>query len=324
MDQNKIPRIGIDLGGTKIEAVVMQPDGDISHRNRVATPSGDYQATLHVINDLASDIAHSAGLPEQVPLGIGTPGAVSLKTGLMINCNSTCLNNRPLTKDLSVLSGRQVRIANDADCFALSEASDGAAKDSQLMVGVILGTGVGGGIIVNKQLTSGVNAIRGEWGHNSLPVQVLQHPIPDALANYRHECFCGRVDCVETWISGPAFAKHFELMTGDNLIPQEIMQLYREGHGRAQQLFDCHVHLTALALSNLINVMDPDCIVLGGGLSNIDELYTALPEVLPAYVFSDVMNTQILKAKHGDSGGVRGAAWLWKPQEVYELVESPR
>jgi predicted NBD/HSP70 family sugar kinase len=321
MDHAQTPRIGIDLGGTKIEAVVMQSDGSISHRKRVSTPSGDYLATLHAIHDITHEIGLEADLPSRLPLGIGTPGAVSLKTGLMINCNSTCLNGQPLVNDLQTICGRAVRIANDADCFALSEASDGAAKDSELMVGVILGTGVGGGIIINQQLSYGVNAIRGEWGHNSLPVQVLQHDLPGVLTNHNHACFCGRTDCVETWISGPAFAKHFELLTGRFTRPEEIMQLYREGDTDAETLFQCQLHLTALALSNLINALDPDCIVLGGGLSNITEFYKELPKILPAYVFSDVLNTQILKAEHGDSSGVRGAAWLWQQQEVVEQLE---
>lgn len=320
MNEHLTPRLGIDLGGTKIEAIILQGDGTISHRSRTDTPSGDYQATLHAITNLTNSICDEAKLPSQLPIGIGTPGAISLKSGLMMNCNSTCLNGQMLTEDLARVSGRQIRIANDADCFALSEASDGAATGSELMVGVILGTGIGGGIVINQQLTHGVNAIRGEWGHNSLPIQTLQHSIPQELLAHDHACFCGRKDCVETWISGPAFERHYSLLAGEQLRAQEIMERVRTNDSLASRLFECHTHLLALALSNLINTLDPDTIVFGGGLSNIDELYVAVPKQLPQYVFSDVLNTRVKKALHGDSGGVRGAAWLWQQSEVQTIL----
>lgn len=315
------PRIGVDLGGTKIEAIVMQGNGDISHRKRCSTPSGNYEHTVSAIIELVGDICSEANLPKDLPIGIGTPGAISLKSGLMMNCNSTCLNGKPLLEDLIAASGRRIRIANDADCFALSEASDGAAKDAALMVGVIMGTGVGGGIVIDQGLTHGVNAIRGEWGHNSLPAQVLQRPIPIEISAAHHVCFCGRNDCVETWIAGPSFERHYQLLTGTHKTAAEIMSEFRSGDSTAVDLFDLQLHLTALALSNLVNILDPDAIVLGGGLSNIPEWYTRLPELMPQYVFSDVFNTQIQQAEHGDSGGVRGAAWLWQHEEVKRMLE---
>lgn len=237
-----------------------------------------------------------------------------------MNCNSTCLNGQPLAKDLALASNRQVRIANDADCFALSEASDGAAADASWMMGLILGTGIGSGIVIDQRLNQGVNAIRGEWGHNSLPIQALEHELPEALREHKHKCFCGRTDCVETWLAGPAFEKHYVLMGGDELPANEIMALVRAGDTLATRLFNCHLHLLALGLANLINILDPEVIVLGGGLSNITELYDQLPKILPNYVFSDVLNTRIVQAMHGDSGGVRGAAWLWQTQEVQKLI----
>ncbi len=313
-------RLGIDLGGTKIEAVVMQADGSISHRQRCPTPDGDYEGTIRTLVELTQAIATDANLHLNTPIGIGTPGAVSLKSGLMMNCNSTCLNGQPLAKDLARASGRQVRIANDADCFALSEASDGAAADASWMMGLILGTGVGSGIVINQRLSQGVNAIRGEWGHNSLPIQALQHELRAELRDYKHQCFCGRTDCVETWLAGPAFENHYVLMGGEHLRADEIMARVRGGELLAANLFKCHLHLLALALANLINILDPEVIVLGGGLSNISELYSQLPTILPDYVFSDVLNTRIKQAMHGDSSGVRGAAWLWQTLEVQKLI----
>lgn len=311
-------RLGVDLGGTKIEAIVMQRDGSISHRQRVATPQGNYEATLRAIQQLTDDLSIAADISPTTPIGMGTPGAISLKTGRMINCNSTCLNNEPLREDLASLTGRAVRIANDADCFALSEAIDGAGQDADWLVGIILGTGVGGGLVIDQRLSHGVNAIRGEWGHNSLPTQVLQHPIPKPLLEYPHRCYCGRLDCVETWISGPALEQHYQLLTHEQVSAMEVVERMRSGESTASELFQCHIHLMALAMANLVNVLDPDMIVLGGGLSNVPELYQALPEIMPQYVFSDVFNTRIEPAMHGDSGGVRGAAWLWYPNEVQQ------
>jgi len=322
--QNLQPRIGIDLGGTKIELIVMQSDGSISHRQRCNTPQGDYQATLTTLNNLITESASKADLPDKLPIGIGTPGAVSLKTGLMMNCNSTCLNDQPLREDLEKRTGRPVRIANDADCFTLSEASDGAGSEHSTVFGVILGTGVGGGIVFNKRLNQGVNAISGEWGHNTLPIHALKHPLAAALLESPRLCFCGRQHCVETWIAGPAFEKNFHLQSGESATAQEIMQLVRSGDPLSIMVFEQYQHLLALGLANVINILDPAAIVLGGGVSNIDELYENIPDLLPHYVFSDVIHTKILKAKYGDSSGVRGAAWLWTTREVEQILESTR
>jgi fructokinase len=316
------PRIGIDLGGTKIELIIMQGDGAISHRQRCDTPQSDYQATLTALNSLITESASKAGLPDKLPIGIGTPGAVSLKTGLMMNCNSTSLNDQPLREDLEKRTGRPVRIANDADCFALSEASDGVGSENSTVFGVILGTGVGGGIVLNKRLNQGVNAISGEWGHNTLPIHALKYPLPASLLESPRLCFCGRQHCVETWIAGPAFEKNFRLQFGESATAPEIMQLVRSGDPLSIMVFEQYQHLLALGLANVINILDPAAIVLGGGLSNIDELYENIPGLLPHYVFSDVIHTKILKAKYGDSSGVRGAAWLWTTREVKQILES--
>lgn len=320
-EQTPQPRIGIDLGGTKIELIIMQGDGSISHRQRCNTPQGDYQTTLYALNNLIVESASKAGLPDKLPIGIGTPGAVSLKTGLMMNCNSTCLNGQPLREDLEKRTGRTVRIANDADCFALSEASDGAASADSTVFGAILGTGVGGGIILNKRLHQGVNAISSEWGHNTLPIHALKHPLPASLLESPRHCFCGRDHCVETWLSGPAFEKNFRLQSGENATAPDIMQRVRAGDPLSVEVFEQYQHLLALGLANVINILDPAAIVLGGGISNIDELYENIPDLLLHYVFSDVIYTKILKAKYSDSSGVRGAAWLWTTREVEQILE---
>jgi fructokinase len=272
---------------------------------------------------LITSASKAAKLPDRLPIGIGTPGAVSLKTGLMMNCNSTCLNHQPLREDLEVLTGRAVRIANDADCFALSEASDGAGRDEATVFGVILGTGVGGGIVINQSLNRGVNAISGEWGHNTLPIDALDQQLPAQLTETRRPCFCGRFNCVETWLSGPAFEKSYHIQTGNTLSAADIVQRYREGDAVTRVIFEQYQHLLALGLANIINILDPTAIVLGGGMSNIDELYAGIPNLLPRYVFSDVIHTQVLQAEHGDSGGVRGAAWLWTNDDVTQQLEKP-
>ena len=306
------PRIGIDLGGTKIEAIVLSVDGSIISRRRLNTPRNDYPGTLVAIQQLIQLVTEDQNLPEKLPIGIGTPGAVSLKTGLLMNCNSTCLNGKPLVNDLQALLGRPVLIANDADCFTLSEASDGAATAADVVFGVILGTGVGGGIVINQQQVKGVNAISGEWGHTCLPLAAYQAD-PDELPSPdepRH-CFCGRNNCVETWLAGPAFERSFEAMSGESLLAPQIIKRINSGDRQAKKLLDQYCNLLALALSNVINILDPGIIVLGGGMSNINQLYSQLPEYLPRYVFSDQLNTQIVRARFGDSSGVRGAAWLW-------------
>jgi predicted NBD/HSP70 family sugar kinase len=301
------PRLGIDLGGTKIEAIVLDRN-QIRHRIRCDTPSGDYPATLAAISNLIDQIQKESGVEQALPLGIATPGAISLKTGLMKNCNSTCLNGQNLVADLQTVLNRPVRIANDADCFTLSEASDGAAQHAKSVFGVILGTGVGGGICYNQQLLEGVNAICGEWGHTTLPLAAIQNA---AEVTGRRRCYCNRDNCVETWLSGPAFEQSYLNQTDTSLSAREIAALAEQGDKDARALLDQYSNMLALALSTVINILDPETIVLGGGMSNIDYLYARVPDYLPGYVFSDQVNTQILKARHGDSSGVRGAAWLW-------------
>ena len=307
------PRIGIDLGGTKIEAIIMNGDGQITARTRVPTPKGDYAATLASIAGLVEGLQHEFGLAANLPVGIGTPGAVSFETGLLKNCNSTCLNGQPLREDLEALMQRPVRIANDADCFALSEASDGAAAGAHSVLGVILGTGVGGGLVYEGQLLKGSNAISGEWGHNPLSLLAYQSMPENDLPVLGHPrgCYCGRNDCVETWLAGPAFEQSYLALAGQPLKAIDIAALIDRGDAQATALFHQYCNLLALALSTVINIIDPAVIVLGGGMSNIQRLYELVPHYLPRYVFSDHVNTRIKQAVHGDSSGVRGAAWLW-------------
>jgi fructokinase len=316
------PRLGIDLGGTKIEAVILDTKGTITTRLRKPTPTGHYDGILQVVDELVSELMDDlinhhgvcAGNATRMPVGIGTPGTVSFATGLMKNCNSTCINGQSLREDLQQLLQRPVRIANDADCFALSEASDGAAADAHSVFGVILGTGVGGGLVYQGQPLSGVNGICGEWGHNTLPLAAYQ-PNPGEtlalpIAGQRH-CFCGRNDCVENWLAGPALQRSYLEMTGEAIDARAIAAKIDAGDPQAVALFHRYCNLLALALSTVINIVDPEVIVLGGGLSNLTGLYDQLPGYLQRYVFSDQVSTRILQAQHGDSSGVRGAAWLW-------------
>lgn len=303
-EQSTGNRIGIDLGGTKIEAIVMDVDGNIVQRERTATPANDYQAILDAVDDIVDQLT----IDDQTPVGIGTPGAISLVTGLMKNCNSTCLNGQPLPQALEAKLGRKIKIANDADCFTLSEASDGAAAGNSSVFGVILGTGVGGGICIKQTLLSGVSAICGEWGHNTLALQAYQGemaPTPGRL------CYCGRYDCVETWLSGPGLAKSYADKTGISLPAQDIVKLAENGDQTAANILEQYDNLLALSLSVIINILDPESIVLGGGMSNIKTLYSKVNHYLPRYVFTDQFNNNIIPALHGDSSGVRGAAWLW-------------
>lgn len=294
-------RIGIDLGGTKIEVIAISDDSSTLFRQRIPTPQGDYTATLDEINKLVSLTEQTLSEPA-VSVGIGIPGAVSPASGLVKNANSVCLIGNRLDVDLSNKLQRPVKIANDADCFTLSEACDGAGSGYSTVFGVILGTGVGGGICVNQQLLSGPNAITGEWGHNPLPW------LKDSDRNNR-PCYCGKTDCIETFLSGPGFEKSFSSHYSRHLSSDQIWL-------RAQQdsdaLADTHLYLDQLAraLASVINILDPGIIVLGGGLSNQDRIYQELPALLSQYVFSDQVDTPIVKAKHGDSSGVRGAAWL--------------
>lgn len=295
-------RLGVDLGGTKIEAILLGADGNILERKRSPTPRGDYQKTVHAIADLVSQV--SDGASKNLPVGIGIPGTISPATGLVKNANSTCLIGKPFDKDLEAAMDRPVRLANDADCFALSEATDGAGAGARSIFGVILGTGVGGGLVVNGGLVSGPNAIAGEWGHNPLPRTTEQErPGP--------QCYCGQTGCIETWLSGPALERE-ALQDG---MPQksatEIAKLAQSGNQGAKEIINRYVHRLARSLSSVINVLDPEVIVLGGGLSAIDQLYVEAPKLWANFVFSDIVATKLVRNQHGDSSGVRGAAWLW-------------
>ncbi|MDH3561049.1 MAG: ROK family protein [Gammaproteobacteria bacterium] len=295
-------RIGIDLGGTKIEGIVLGSDGVELARERVATPVGDYPGTLTAIRDLVAALERDAG--RACPVGIGMPGSWSRATGLIKNSNSVCLNGRPVHHDLEALLQRPLQFANDADCFALSEASDGAAAGATVVFGVIVGTGTGGGIVVDGKLVTGPNGIAGEWGHNPLPwPQPAELPGP--------ECYCGLQGCIETWLSGPGLARDYRDMQGETLDSVEISRRAVAGDGSATECLQRHADRMARALASVINVIDPDVIVLGGGVSNIDTLYTAVPALWTRHVFSDRVDTRLVKARHGDSSGVRGAAWLW-------------
>ena len=301
-------RIGIDLGGTKIEGVVLAADGKVLSRQRLLTPQQDYPATLDAIAELVGQLETECAVKDlTIPLGIAAPGSISRVSGRMKNCNSTCLNGQPLREDLQRLLKRNVRIANDADCFALSEAQDGAAASYGGMFGVILGTGVGGGVVINKQLLTGPNGIAGEWGHNPMPPAQFT-PLD------RHQpraCYCGRYDCVEAWLSGPAFEKSYYDVTSQKLSAVEISRAAASGESLAVELLDDYCDLLASALATVINVIDPEVVVLGGGLSNIDYLYEEVPRRWSRYIFTDFVETKLLRAKYGDSSGVRGAAWLW-------------
>lgn len=294
-------RIGIDLGGTKIEALALDGSGVERFRRRVPTPRGDYGATLHAIADLVAGAETVVG---RSSVGIGIPGAVSPATGLVKNANSVWLNSRPLRVDLERLLGREVRLANDANCFALSEAVDGAAAGARVVFGVIVGTGTGGGIVIDRQLLVGANAIGGEWGHNPLPW-------PEAGEWPGAPCYCGRTGCIETFLSGPGLAGDYARAGGEALDAPAIVQRALEGEGRAVATLARYEQRMARALATIINVLDPDVIVLGGGLSNIERLYTNVPRLWQPYVFSDTVATRLVRAMHGDASGVRGAAWLF-------------
>jgi fructokinase len=295
-------RIGVDLGGTKIEAIALDGRGAILIRRRVPTPVGDYDGTLNAIGGLVDGLERD--LSERGSIGIATPGAISLKTGLIKNANSTVLNGKPLDYDVSRILRRSVRIENDANCFALSEAVDGAGQGEPVVFGVILGTGVGGGLVVNKTVISGRNRITGEWGHNPLPWPRVEE-LPGRA------CYCGKTGCVETFLSGPGIARDYESLTGEKGTAQDIAMLADAGDAAALEFLLAYQDRLARALASVVNIIDPDVIIFGGGLSNIQRLYSGLVEKVERYAFSDSLSTKIYKAAHGDSSGVRGAAWLW-------------
>ena len=298
-------RIGIDLGGTKIEAVALAPDGTELARRRVPTPQGDYDATLAAIADLVHGFEHA--VMARCRVGIGMPGTISPATGLVKNANSTWLNGRPFRRDVERALGRPVALANDADCFALSEATDGAGTGARVVFGVILGTGVGGGIVVDGRLLAGPNAIAGEWGHNPLPwPRDEERPGPS--------CYCSRAGCIETFLSGPGLARDHAraegLAEGAALPAPEIAALAAAGDEGARRALERHAERLARALAHVINLLDPHAIVLGGGLSALPSLYERVPSLWSRWVFSDRVDTRLLPPAHGDASGVRGAAWL--------------
>jgi fructokinase len=295
-------RIGIDLGGTKIEAALLDPAGAMRDRRRIPTPIGDYDGEIAAVAGLVAAIEAEHDIRASV--GIGIPGTISSRTGLVKNANSTWLIGRPLMRDMIAALGREVRFANDANCFALSEAVDGAAAGAVSVFGVILGTGVGGGIVIDGRIVTGVNAIAGEWGHNPLP-----WPRPDELPG--PSCYCGSAGCIETFLSGPALARD----DGGNRAGPAIVAAARSGEAGAAATLCRYAERLARALAGVINIVDPEAIVLGGGLSGIAMLYERVPELWGRFVFSDTVETRLLPPKHGDSSGVRGAAWLWPPDK---------
>jgi len=323
-------RFGVDLGGTKIELIALDAGGREILRRRVPTPQHDYFATVAAVAALIQQAETELG--QRGSVGVGTPGARSPATGLMKNCNSTCLNGKPLQQDLERALKRDVRLANDANCLALSEAADGAAAGADTVFGVILGTGVGGGVGVRGHVLNGVNAIAGEWGHSPLPWfqfaaapsdrastgqhpatgEAILHPWPNPRElDAAPACYCGKKGCIETWLSGPGFAADHVRYGGEDLPAHEIAQLANAGYGPCSATLARYEERLARALAGVINLLDPDVIVLGGGLSNIARLYDSVPRLWPRYVFSDRIDTKLVPARHGDSSGVRGAAWLW-------------
>jgi fructokinase len=300
-------RIGIDLGGTKIEAIALGDGGEVLERRRVKTPQGDYRATVAAIVALVDGL--EAQLDEEGTVGVGIPGAISPASGLVKNANSTCLIGQPLQLDLSEALGRQLRLANDANCFAVSEATDGAAADADIVFGVIIGTGTGGGVVVGGRPLTGINAISGEWGHNPLP-----WPLADELPGA--QCYCGRRGCIETWLSGPGFERDYARHAGHSLSAPEIVRRAAEGEHAAEAALSRYEDRLARSLATVINVLDPQVIVLGGGMSNIERLYRSVPAIWGDYVFSDTVATRLVPPVHGDSSGVRGAAWLWPQQDA--------
>ncbi len=295
-------RIGVDLGGTKIEAAAFADDGRELARLRKPTPRDDYPTTLSVIASLVEEIETQTGSRGSV--GVGTPGAVSPASGLIKNANSTCLIGHRLDEDLERLLSRPVRLSNDANCFALSEAIDGAGAGVEVVFGVIVGTGVGGGIVIGGKPLSGRNAVAGEWGHNPLPWPSAEE-LPGPL------CYCSARGCIETFLSGPGLSRDFAVESGRTLAVEAIADLADRGDEAAEACLRRYENRMARSLAHVINILDPDVIVLGGGLSNLQRLYRRVPELWERWAFSDQVDTPLLPPVHGASGGVRGAAWLW-------------
>ena len=294
-------KIGIDLGGTKTEVILIDNNGKEIFRKRIKTEK-NYQGTLDGIKSLIEEIENKFQTVNHV--GIGMPGAVSIDSALVKNANSIWLNNRPLKKDLETSLKKQIHLENDANCFALSEAIDGAGKDFDIVFGVIIGTGVGGGIIVNKKIIQGRNKIGGEWGHIPLPNRT------DNEKKYSNKCYCGLQGCIETYVSGPGFSSIFNSKHNENFDSHQIVSGFNKGDSRCIESLENYVNHLARGLSNIVNTLDPEIIVLGGGMSNIGYIYDNINQQLKKYVFTDTLHTKVVKNIHGDSGGVRGAAWL--------------
>jgi fructokinase len=291
-------RIGIDLGGTKIEGIVLADDGVVARRERIETPHESYDAVLASIAALVDRLEHGI---DRCSVGVGTPGSLSPSSGLLRGSNTTMLNGKPLDRDLSRALAREVRIANDANCFALSEASDGAAAGARVVFGVIVGTGCGGGLVVDGRVLAGKNGIAGEWGHNPLPWAASDETPGPA-------CWCGKRGCIETWLSGPGVAADHETRTGERCTMRELAERTDDA---ARTTIARLADRMARSLAVVIDLLDPDVIVLGGGVSNVASLYEDVPRRWPEWVFSDRVETRLAMPAHGDSSGVRGAAWLW-------------
>ena len=298
-------RIGVDLGGTKTEVIVLDADGRERMRRRVPTPRDDYDAILQAVAKLVTDAEHECGAaPGETSVGIGTPGSLSRATALLRGSNSVCLNGMPVKRDLESLLGRTIVLANDANCFALSEATDGAGRGAGVVFGVILGTGVGGGIVVNGRVLEGRNAIGGEWGHNPLPW-------PNDDERPGAACFCGQHGCIETWLSGPGLVRdHRAHGAGEALVAETIVARASEGDPGCEATLVRYENRLARSLAHVVNIVDPDVIVLGGGLSNVERWYKSVPRLWTRWIFSDRVDTELVRNAHGDSSGVRGAAWL--------------
>jgi len=301
--RNAVTRIGVDIGGTKTEVAALAADGRVVARRRAATPRGPYRESLEALAALVLEVEHEVGV--RCSVGVGTPGRVSRESGLLGNAYALVFNERPVKRDLETLLGRELRFANDANCFALSEASDGAGKGARVVFGVILGTGVGGGVIVDGVPLEGANAIAGEWGHNPLPwADETERPGP--------RCGCGKPGCIEAFLSGPALSRDHERMTGETLTPESIVERAEAGAADCVASLERYETRLGKALAHIINVIDPDVIVLGGGMSAMQSLYRNVPECWKEYVYTRAaVVTRLARALHGDASGVRGAAWLW-------------
>lgn len=294
-------KVGIDLGGTKIEIIALDSQREVLLRRRVSTPQGNYTAIITTITELVKQVESELG--QTATVGIGTPGSLAVDTGLLRNSNSVCLNGMPFKQDLEASLQRTIALANDANCFALSEAIDGAAKGADTVFGVIVGTGVGAGIVINQRVLQGVNAIAGEWGHNPLP-----WPTVKELSGL--SCYCGQHGCIETWLSGTGFAAVFQQQYGEALSSQAIVDAAEAGDARCEQALVQYEDRMARSLAHVINMLDPEVIVLGGGMSNVARLYDNVPLRWARYIFSEHIQTRLVPPVHGDSSGVRGAAFL--------------